>query len=202
MDNLPPRQKQTIEFIKKYHESHGNAPTLREIADHLQISGTLGVTRHLDALEKKGFIKRSRGARGIMVVGRDATSSPVPIVGLVRAGALQPAIEDFEGFFAIDRSQVRSDSSFFLRVKGDSMIGACIMDGDLALIRPQATAENREIVVAMIDGEATLKRFYKESGQIRLQPENPMMEPILIREGGGEVLIVGKVIGLYRAMAA
>lgn len=200
METLPPRQKQVLKFVIKYHETRGNSPTLREIAKHLEIKGTLGVMRHLDALEKKRFIKRNPGSRGIVVAGHDSNATSLPIVGVVRAGALQPAIEDFEGYFSIDRSQLRSDGSFFLRVKGDSMIGACIMDGDLALIRPQPTAENRDIVVAMVGGETTLKRFYCEKNQIRLQPENPQMEPIIIRVGNSEVSIIGKVIGLYRAV--
>jgi repressor LexA len=124
----------------------------------------------------------------------------LPIVGVVRAGALQPAIEDIEGYFAIDRSQLKASDSFFLRVKGDSMINAAIRDGDLAMVRPQATAENRDIVVAMVNGEATLKRFYRERGQIRLQPENPNMEPIIIRPRDGEVTIIGKVVGIYREL--
>ncbi len=112
--------------------------------------------------------------------------SPVPIVGTVRAGALQPAIEEIEGYFTIDRSRLPAEDAFFLRVKGDSMINAAILEGDLALVRPQPTAENRDIVVAMVEGEATLKRFYKERGRIRLQPENPNMEPIIIRAGNGK----------------
>jgi repressor LexA len=200
METLPPRQKQVLKYVIAHRDSHGTSPTLREIAKHLDINGTLGVIRHLEALEKKGFIKRNSGSRGIIVVGHDSNAKSVPIVGMVRAGALQPAIEDLEGYFSIDSSELRSGGSFFLRVKGDSMIGACIVEGDLALIRPQPTAENRDIVVAMIDGEATLKRFFKESNQIRLQPENPLMKPIIIREGNNEVSIIGKVIGLYRAL--
>ena len=122
------------------------------------------------------------------------------MVGEVRAGALHPAIEQVEGHFAIDRSQLERGGAFFLRVKGDSMIHAHIKEGDLALVRPQQTAANRDIVVAMVDGEATLKRFYRERSQIRLQPENPNYNAIVIREGDGDVTIVGKVIGIFRQL--
>jgi repressor LexA len=110
----------------------------------------------------------------------------------------QPAIEDIEEYFAIDHShQARSGGTFFLRVRGDSMINAAIKDGDLALVRPQQTAQNRDIVVAMVNGEATLKRFYLEPGAVRLQPENPNFDPIIVREGE-ELAIIGKVVGIYR----
>src|SRR5512136_2302033 len=134
-----------------------------------------------------------------MIAGHGGAVS-IPIVGTVRAGALQPAIEEIEGYFAVDRSRVPAEDAFFLRVKGDSMINAAILEGDLALVHPQPTAENRDIVVAMIDGEATLKRFYRERGRIRLQPENPNMEPIIIGAGEGKVTIIGKVVGIYRPL--
>jgi repressor LexA len=134
-----------------------------------------------------------------MITGPGTVVS-VPIVGTVRAGALQPAIEEIEGYFSIDRSRLPAEDAFFLRVKGDSMINAAILEGDLALVRPQSTAQNRDIVVAMIEGEATLKRFYRGRGHIRLQPENPNMEPIIVRPGEGELTIIGKVVGIYRPL--
>ncbi|KAF0219168.1 MAG: repressor [Geobacteraceae bacterium] len=200
MEKLTPRQQKVLDFITSHLESRGYPPTLREIAGHLKISGTMGVMKHLHALERKGFIRKHSGSsRGIAVVGAAAVAS-LPIVGVVRAGAPQLAVEDIEGYFAVDRSVIRGGGSFFLRVRGDSMINASILNGDLALIRPQATAENRDIVVAMTGGEATLKRFYRERGHIRLQPENPNMEPIIIRQGDDEVVIVGKVVGIYRSL--
>lgn len=207
MDAITPRQKEVLDFIVDYLERNGYPPTLREIGRHLGVNGTLGVMKHLDALERKGFIRKSPGnSRGITISDRGAALGghgggvPVPIVGTVRAGALQPAIEEIEGYFTIDRVRLPDDGAFFLRVKGDSMINAAIRDGDLALVRPQPVAANRDIVVAMIDGEATLKRFYQERGRIRLQPENPNMEPIIIRPGDGEVTIIGKVVGIYREL--
>ncbi len=200
MEEITARQKMVLDFIADHLERHGYPPTLREIGGHLGVSGTLGVMKHLDALERKGYIRKTAGSsRGIMITGPGTVVS-VPIVGTVRAGALQPAIEEIEGYFSIDRSRLPAEDAFFLRVKGDSMINAAILEGDLALVRPQSTAQNRDIVVAMIDGEATLKRFYRGRGHIRLQPENPNMEPIIVRPGDGELTIIGKVVGIYRPL--
>lgn len=120
-------------------------------------------------------------------------------VGVVRAGMPQPPDEDIQEYYSIDRNVARIGGTFFLRVKGDSMINAAICEGDLALIRPQEVAQHRDIVVALVDGEATLKRFYREPDYIRLQPENPNYAPIIIREGGSDISIVGKVVGIYRS---
>lgn len=200
MEKLTARQQKVLDFITAYLEEHGYPPTLREIGGHLEVSGTLGVMKHLDALERKGFIRKTAGSsRGIAISGHGG-AVPVPIVGTVRAGAMQLAVEDIEGYLSVDRSMIKAEGCFFLRVKGDSMVGAAILDGDLALVRPQATAEKGEIVVAMVNGEATLKRFYRERNNIRLQPENPAMEPIIVRARDGEVVIVGKVVGIYRTL--
>lgn len=199
---LTPRQQEVLTFITDCLVANGYPPTLREIAAHLKVTGTLGIMKHLEALEQKGYLRREAGSsRGIVLTGpgRASNAASLPVVGVVRAGMPQPAIEDIEDHFAIDQSVIRG-GTFFLRVKGDSMINAAIMDGDLALVRPQATAANREIVVAMVDGEATLKRFYRDRDHIRLQPENPNMDPIIIREGEGEVTIIGKVVGIYRPL--
>ncbi len=199
MEELTRRQQQVFDYLTATLESRGYPPTLREIAGHLKVTGTLGVMKHLDALTRKGFIRREAGSsRGITLAGPTAMATVLPIVGVVRAGTPEPAIEDIEGYFALDRDQLRSGGTFFLRVKGDSMINAAILDGDLALVRPQATADNRDIVVAMVDGEATLKRFYRERGRIRLQPENPNLEPLIISPGKAELFIIGKVVGIYR----
>jgi len=131
-------------------------------------------------------------------VGRSGASVAIPIVGTVRAGQPASAIEDIQGYFNVDASWVNERSCFFLRVEGDSMINAHILEGDLALIRPQQTAENGQIVVAMIDGEATLKRFYREKDRIRLQPENDAMEPIIVLAGEAETMIVGLLLKIVR----
>jgi len=200
MEQLTKRQQEVLEIVTRYINEYGYAPSLREIGKKLAVTGTLGVMKHLEALEKKGYLRRQEGSsRGISLAGQ-AQAASLPIVGTVRAGALHPAIEDIEGHFAIDRSQLRAGGTFFLRVKGDSMIHAHIQEGDLALVRPQPSAANRDIVVAMVGGEATLKRFYREENQIRLQPENPNYNAIIIRDGDAEVSIVGKVVGIYRQM--
>jgi len=200
MEELTPRQRQVLDFVTACLERRGYPPTLREIAAHLGIRGTLGAAKHLDALERKGLLRKSPGSsRGLSLTGRGTPAVSLPIVGTVRAGALQPAVEEIEGYFAVDPGHLKG-GAFFLRVKGDSMIGAGILEGDLALVRPQPTAANGDIVVALIDGEATLKRFFREPGRIRLQPENPALEPIVVGPGDGEVSLVGKVVGLFRVM--
>jgi len=153
--------------------------------------------RHLEALEKKGYIKRDSGSRGIAITSPTSVSASLPIVGTVRAGALSPAVENITGYLSVDRLLLHG-GKYFLRVQGDSMINACICDGDLVLVRPQPTTDNRDIVVAMVEGEATLKRFFREKDNILLQPENPNMAAIIIHEGSGDVTIIGKVVGVYR----
>ncbi len=199
-NELTQRQKQVLQFITAYTDDNGFPPSQREIARHLNISGTLPVMKHLGALERKGYIKRESVNRGISLVRPVNRSVSLPVVGVVRAGHLAPAIEDIQGHFSVDPMAVKGDGCFFLRVRGDSMINAGIFDGDLAMIRPQQTAVNKDTVVAMIDGEVTLKWFYREQDHIRLQPANPAMEPIIVRPEDGELSIVGKVIGVYRSL--
>lgn len=217
MDDLTPRQMQVLQVIRDHIARAGYPPSLREIAGQLGINGTLGVMKHLAILERKGYLRKEAGnSRAIVLTeqtgaaafpkkqrrpGRDqAALSPLPVVGVVRAGVPQPPVEDIEEYVSVDRSMASSGGAFFLRVKGDSMVNAAIVEGDLALIRPQATAENRDIVVAMVDGEATLKRFYRERGRVRLQPENPNLAPIIVGPGS-ELSIIGKVVGIYRRLA-
>jgi repressor LexA len=205
MKNITQRQQQVLEFITNYLDDHGYPPTLREIAQQLGVSGNISVISHLEALEKKGYIKRESGSsRGIALSGRSSAfakpGSPVslPVVGTVRAGQPEPAIEDIQEYLIVDPSWVKSEGCFLLRVKGDSMVEAGIFDRDIGLVRPQRTAENGDVVVAMIDGEATLKRFYREADHIRLQPENSTLEPIIIREGDAEAVIVGRLLKTIR----
>jgi repressor LexA len=198
---LTARQRQVLEFITAFAGDYGYPPSQREIARHLNVSGTLPVMKHLDALERKGYIRRDSVNRGITLKTAPAVPSvSLPIVGTVRAGHLAPAIEDIQGYFAVDPMAVKGSDCFFLKVSGESMINAGIIDGDLALVRPQPHADNRDTVVAMVDGEVTLKYFFREQDHIRLQPANPDMEPIILRPENGEVSIVGKVIGVYRRM--
>jgi len=199
-NELTQRQRQVLEFITSFSGSNGYPPSQREIAAHLNVSGTLPVMKHLSALERKGYIKRDNVNRGITLKMPNSRSISLPIVGTVRAGQLSTAIEDIQGSFSVDQMAVKGDNCFFLKVSGDSMINAGILDDDLALVRPQSTADNKDTVVAMVDGEATVKWFFKEQDHIRLQPANPDMKPILIYPEDGEVRIVGKVIGVYRSM--
>jgi repressor LexA len=214
METITPRQQEVLDIICNFIARFRYPPSLRQIAAELGVNGTLGVMKHLDALEKKGYVRRhANSSRGIVLVrkrsknrqpstpsGRTPIAVRLPVVGTVRAGSPELPLEEIEDYFAIDSSQLKSGGTFFLRVKGDSMINAAITEGDLALVRPQSTAENRDIVVALVDGEATLKRFYRERGRIRLQPENPNMEPILIKPGEVEVSVIGKVVGIYRQL--
>ncbi len=202
MSPLTDRQQQVYAFLTAYLTANGYPPTLQEIAQHLRISGNLGVLRHLKALERAGLITRSPGSsRSITLVARMESDAVVlPLVGTVRAGLPQLAMEEITAHIAVDRSLVKGNGAFLLRVKGDSMIEAHIVEGDLAVVRPQSTAENGEIVVALIDGEATLKRFFREGRCIRLQPENASMAPIVVAADTQDVAIVGKVTGLCRTL--
>jgi len=191
------RQKQVLDYIQSHIDNDGYPPTIREICTHLGVSGTLSATRHLDALEKKGYIKRDSSSRGIALTTPTTDSASLPIAGTVQAGALTPALEDITGYISVDRSFLHG-GKFFLRVKGDSMINACICEKDLVLVRPQPSADNQDIVIAMVEGEATVKRFFRENGAIRLQPENPNMPAIIVLDGSRDVTIIGKVVGVYR----
>jgi len=202
MEEITDRQRQLLDIIGKFMENRGYPPTLREMAAGLGISGTVGVLRHLEALERKGFIRKTPGSsRGIVIAGRPSRVIMIPVVGTIRAGSPQPAVEDIEGWQCVDPEWAQGDGCFFLRVKGESMRDAHILDGDLAMIRPQNMAENGEIVAAMIDGDATLKRFFRDRNGIRLQPENSEFEPITVKAGKAEAAIIGKLVGIVRRMA-
>ena len=210
MDEPTPRQQQVLTLIATHLKNRGYPPSLRELAAGLGVKNIFGIQRHLDALEKKGLLSRTEGgSRTIRLIGAattlvarddDETAVHLPVVGTVRAGTPQPPVEEIEELYSIDRHVARTGGTFFLRVRGDSMINASIREGDLALVRPQAVAGNRDIVVAMVDGEATLKRFYREYDTIRLQPENPNYPPIIVSNGDREVAIIGKVVGIYRPL--
>lgn len=196
---LTPRQKEIYDFLLGTIREKGYAPSIPEIGRRFQIASTNGVSDHLKALEKKGYIRRI-GKRAIQVLS--ALGEPVltavrdiPILGRVPAGKPFFSEENWEGLLTIP-NDMGSGKLFALRVKGDSMIDAGIMDGDRVIVKQQGTAENGEIVCAVIEGEATLKRFYKESGVITLKAENEKYAPITVSEG--EFRIAGRVIGLLR----
>ena len=201
MQPLTTRQQQVYTFIKEYLEANGCPPTLREISANIGTVGTVTAISHVNALEKKGYIRRREGSsRGIVLSHTPAATISLPIVGRIRAGLLNPAIEDITGHISVDSSLIKGDGCYFLTVEGDSMINKGILPGDNVLIRPQQVANNGEIVAVMVDGDATLKQFFLEQDRILLQPANPSYEPIVIRPGQGEVTIVGKMVGLLRIM--
>ncbi|MBV9080227.1 MAG: transcriptional repressor LexA [Elusimicrobia bacterium] len=191
------RQKQVLDFIHGSAESRGYAPSLREIAAHLGIKGTRAVEKHVAALEKKGFLKRGEGARAVAATGRPAGRA-ISIIGRVAAGTPITAEENVERTLTLDPDLVRGRNVFGLRVRGDSMTGAGILDGDVVLVRPQGAADPGEIVVAMTEGEATVKRLARKDGRFWLLPENPAYKPIDTRTAGAGFELVGKVVGVVR----
>jgi repressor LexA len=201
---LTKKQLKFLSFLKERLQEMGYPPTIREIMDGIGLSSTNMVKKYLDVLERKGYIKRQfNSPRAIEIIeasGRSQELMSVPIVGKVRAGTPHPAIEDVEGYLSVDRTICRSNNAFFLRVVGDSMIEAHIQEGDLVLVKPQPVANNGEIVVALINDEATVKRFYKKGNTIQLKPEHPTMKPIIIKEGQADVHIVGKVTTVIRQL--
>jgi repressor LexA len=198
---LSTKQERVLSFLKEYLTRYGYPPTVREIAEHLKMAGPHSAKRFLDMLERKGYIRRiAKSSRAIEIIA-PLTPLPVrmvPILGRVRAGTPLLALENIEGNLALDRSLAKWKDAFLLRVIGESMIEAHIKDGDLALVKPQPTALNGEIVVALINDEATIKRFFKKKNIIRLEPANSAMAPITIKEGDAEASIVGKVVAIFR----
>jgi repressor LexA len=167
------------------------------------MAGPHSAKRFLDMLERKGYIRRvAKSSRAIELtdIPSSSTVRRLPIVGRVRAGTPLLALENIEGNLALDRSLARWDNAFLLRVTGESMIEAHIEEGDLALVKPQPTALNGDIVVALINDEATIKRFFKERDTIRLEPAHPSMKPLVIKEGEAEVRIIGKVVAIIRKL--
>jgi repressor LexA len=203
MDGLTQRQKQVLRGIHEIAQELGYPPTVREIGQRLGLSSSCTVQRHLDALERKGFIRRNRTkARSVEIVRSDdpmllpPRSTRVPLLGTVTAGEPILAVQNIEEVYSLPTDLVpKSGEAFMLRVKGDSMIRAGLFDGDLVLVRRQETADEGDVVVALIGEEATIKRFYRQNGKIRLQPENPTMDPIIVDDAA----IIGKVmLGIHR----
>lgn len=204
-EELTSNQQRVLNFLKDFLREKGFPPTLREIASHFGLKGPRGPQKTLNILEKKGFIRKvPGGSRAIEILSYPQFSLthilPVPIVGRVQAGEPILAIENIEGYINLDRALVASEDVFLLRVEGDSMIDAHIQDGDFALVKPQPNAENGEIVVALIEDEATIKRIFHGRDLIRFEPANPKMEPIVVKKGEKKVTIVGKVIGIFRKL--
>jgi repressor LexA len=194
---LTERQREIYEFIEEKMDVRGYGPTVREIGTAFKIKSPNGVMCHLKALEKKGLIRKERGAaRAIQLVDRKPPAFGLPLFGKVAAGKPLPAIEQADDRLEVDAILGGKDR-FALKVQGDSMIDDHIQEGDYVVIRRQATAENGEPVVAMIDNEVTLKRFYKEADHIRLQPSNDKLSPIIV-DDSKEIRILGVLVGVVR----
>ncbi|MDR1949783.1 MAG: transcriptional repressor LexA [Spirochaetaceae bacterium] len=201
MKELTQRQREVLQFITEYINAHSYPPTIREIAEHFDVS-VKGAYDHVTALKRKGLIRGDKRSRTIELVksAGDVEANPIieiPILGIVAAGRPIMATENWEGVVPINRSLLKKNGDFFaVRVRGDSMEGAGIMDGDTAIIEKQDTVNNGEIAVVMVDDEAmTLKRFYKETNRVRLQPENPKRQIIYSRN----VRVLGRVIHVFRS---
>lgn len=199
---LTKRQRQILDFIRAEIHRRGFPPSVREIGEAVGLSSSSTVHSHLAALETKGFIRRDPSKpRALEVLDYRDTDRGIdygevqalPVVGAVAAGEPILAAENIEQTLPLPAEFAR-DSTFILRIKGDSMIEAGILDGDFVVVRQQSTATNGDIVVAMLDEEATVKRFFREADRVRLQPENAALEPIYARD----VAILGKVTALFR----
>ncbi|NMB01660.1 MAG: transcriptional repressor LexA [Firmicutes bacterium] len=200
MRKISERQRKILEFIRSEVSTKGYPPSVREIGDAVGLRSSSTVHGHLTKLEEAGYIRRDLSKPRAIELLDDANTPriraiDVPVVGKVTAGNPILAVENIEEYYPIPHNFVDHEDVFILRIKGDSMIEAGILDGDFVLVGRQETASNGEIVVALVNGEeATVKRFYHEGTHVRLQPENPTMEPLVV----DDVLILGKVIGVFR----
>ncbi len=207
MDTITARQQEILTFIQQTVEQKGYPPSLREIAGHFGMVGTRGAFKHVAALIRKGHLRKGPGARALEVISQSQTARAVqskgagraiPILGRVAAGQPILAEENLLGHLTVDPSLIRGREAFLLKVNGESMREAGILDGDLVLVKRQADADSGEIVVAMLEGEATVKRLIKKKGSCILQPENADFDPIVITEKDTSFQILGKVVSLIR----
>lgn len=219
--SLTAKQLEILSYLSAFQEDHGYAPSVREICEGVHLSSTSSVHGHLSKLEEKGYIKRdSSKSRSIEILIRPEQTTPestplfaktertniipssrrtpdlaaVPILSKVRAGEPILAADNIESYYPVPAEYTRGADCFMIRVQGESMIEAGIFENDLILVKSQRTANNRDIVVALLGDSVTVKTFYREKNYIRLQPENRRMDPILIKD----CQILGKVIGLFR----
>ncbi len=194
------KQREILEYIKQEILNRGYPPAVREICEAVHLKSTSSVHSHLETLEKNGYIRRDpTKPRAIEIIDDNFNLTRrevvnVPMIGSVAAGQPLLAVENIDNYFPIPAEFMPNEESFMLKVKGDSMINMGIYEGDQIIVRKQNTASNGEVIVALVDDSATVKRFYKENGHIRLQPENDFMDPIIV----DDCEILGKVIGLIR----
>jgi repressor LexA len=208
MKPLTDRQKQVLDYILEHISGNGYPPTLREIAGHFYLSGPRAAVKHLEALQRKGHIRRNAGtSRGIEILHPkvfplqpEQLSVPgrtVPVLGTVPAGPLDLAVQENGSTLLLDRS-IAGEGTFLLQVKGNSMTGDHILPGDMVLVRDQNTAEDGDLVVALVDEEVTLKRFRRDGNRITLLPSNPDYQPMIFDGTSDTVNIVGKVKAVIR----
>ena len=196
------KQSEILEYIKAQILERGFPPAVREICEAVHLKSTSSVHSHLETLEKNGYIRRDPTKPRAIEILDDAFNltrremAQVPIVGRVAAGEPLLAEQNIEDYFPIPVERLPNNQTFLLKVKGESMINAGILNGDYILVEQTPSASNGEVVVALVEDGATVKRFFKENGHYRLQPENDTMDPIIV----DEVTIVGKMIGLLRFM--
>jgi repressor LexA len=200
--NLTKRQREIFEYVKRYGEEHGYPPTVRDIGKAIGLTSSSTVHAHLANLEKLGLLRRDPTkprAIEVLVDKAKAAVAPagLPVVGQVAAGRPVLAEENIEEYIPVPQIAGGDQGGFVLRVKGDSMTGAGIFEGDYVVVRPQETAADGEIVVALVEDEATVKRFYREQDHVRLQPENEALEPIRSRD----VQLLGRVVGVCRRVS-
>lgn len=194
------KQREILEYIKEEILSKGYPPAVREICEAVHLKSTSSVHSHLETLEKNGYIRRDpTKPRAIEILDDDFNFTRrevvnVPMIGHVAAGEPILATEHIDNYFPIPAEYIPNKETFMLKVKGESMINAGILDGDSILVKQQPDAENGDIVVALVGDSATVKTFYKEDGHFRLQPENDTMDPIIV----DECSIIGKVFGVFR----
>ena len=184
-----------MDYIRRFTEENGYTPSVREIAQECGIKSTATVHSYLERLQTRGLVSKANNKKRSMTIGKGSGIS-IPLVGTVTAGQPIFAYENYEDYYSFPSTEFRGDELFMLRVQGTSMIKAGILDGDKIVVRRQPTAENGEIVVALVDDSATVKRFYRKDGQIILHPENEALSDMVFSDG--EVAILGKVLGLIR----
>ncbi len=196
------KQQEILQYIKDTILGKGYPPTVRDICEAVHLKSTSSVHSHLETLERNGFIRRDPTKPRAMEILDDTFGLTrremvqVPVIGTVAAGQPILAEENVEDYFPVPANMLPNSQTFMLRVKGESMINAGILKGDQIIVEQTSDARNGDIVVALIEDSATVKRFYKEEGHYRLQPENDAMEPIIV----SELNILGKVVGLFRLM--
>ncbi|MEE0957461.1 MAG: transcriptional repressor LexA [Ruminococcus sp.] len=193
MKALSKSQQKILDYLKSCSRE-GRVPSVREICDNVGLSSTSTVHHHLNSLEEKGLIVREHGVNRCIQIAGEEKSAGVPVLGRVAAGNPIVANEDIECYVPVPEQMTRGRELFALRVQGESMINAGILNNDIVIVNRTPVAENGEIVVALVEDSATVKRFYKEDGHFRLQPENDSFEPIIV----DEVVLLGKVISLVR----